>query len=385
MYFHSRFFDERNMFFRLILGAIFDIDNEDAEIAFRYAVIRENMYGAKFNLVPNVKIVDATDTFEVEQAGKFGILNLFRIFWPMMSACSSFIAFLQFEDLFLLPVITFINSNPSSCHSKLIALHLMFYLAKCHSNANSSFFFISHAVCSLVAEGVTSIFEAYNSKFKYGGIVGSISNELGIPHFMGHWAPEQPEHKRPFRQFSRNFFPDPSHFARALADLIVDYDWTTFTVIYENDFSLMRLHDILQIHDTDSSPVSVRKLADDGDYMPMLKEIAAYGESRIILDCSQDKVLNVLKQAIPVKMLEDYQSYIITTVDAHIIDFTELQYNRANITTFRLINPGSVDAETAVHDWRQGESRKNGYYNVPPDKIKVNRSNSIIVWQIVIK
>lgn len=28
------------------------------------------MYGAKFNLVPIVKLVDETDTYEAEQAGK---------------------------------------------------------------------------------------------------------------------------------------------------------------------------------------------------------------------------------------------------------------------------------------------------------------------------
>lgn len=54
----------------LISGAIFDIENEEAEIAFKYAIFRENMYGAKFNLVPNIKVIDATNTFEVEQAGE---------------------------------------------------------------------------------------------------------------------------------------------------------------------------------------------------------------------------------------------------------------------------------------------------------------------------
>lgn len=55
----------------MILGAIFDINNEEAEIAFRYAVIRENMYGAKLNFIPITKVIDATDTYEAEQAGEF--------------------------------------------------------------------------------------------------------------------------------------------------------------------------------------------------------------------------------------------------------------------------------------------------------------------------
>lgn len=60
-----------DLYCTLISGAIFDIDNEDAEIAFRYAVIRENMYGAKLNFVPVTKVVDATNTYEAEQAGEF--------------------------------------------------------------------------------------------------------------------------------------------------------------------------------------------------------------------------------------------------------------------------------------------------------------------------
>lgn len=54
----------------IFAGAIFDNGNDEAEMAFRYAVIRENMYGTKFNLEPIVKMVDETDTYEVEHAGK---------------------------------------------------------------------------------------------------------------------------------------------------------------------------------------------------------------------------------------------------------------------------------------------------------------------------
>lgn len=54
----------------MILGVIFDNENEEAEIAFKHAVFRENMYGAKFYLVPMIKNIDATNTYEAEQAGR---------------------------------------------------------------------------------------------------------------------------------------------------------------------------------------------------------------------------------------------------------------------------------------------------------------------------
>lgn len=224
----------------------------------------------------------------------------------------------------------------------------------------------------MFAEGIAAIFESSNAQFKQTGIVASIANEFGIPHFMSYWTPELPEFKRPFRQFTRNFYPSPSAFSRALADLVEDYDWKSFTIIYEDDYGLMRLHDILQYHDTTLGPIMVRRIDENEDQMPMLKEVAKYGETQIILDCSLERVSSILTQAKKVKLLEEYQNYIITTLDAHTLDFSEIEGNRANITTFRLIDPGSVDAETAVHDWKQDAARKGEGSSFAVNKIKVS-------------
>lgn len=224
----------------------------------------------------------------------------------------------------------------------------------------------------MFSDGVAAIFESTNEKFKQSGIVASICNEFGVPHFTGAWIPEIPNYKRPFRQFTRNLFPSTRMFSRALADLIEDYDWKSFTVIYEDNYGLMKVHDILQYHDSTNGPVMVRRIGDGDDHMPMLKEIAQYGETRIVLDCSLEKVIPILEQAKKVKLLEEYQNYIITTIDAHTLDYN-MEGNRANITTFRIIDPGSVDAETAVHDWKQDASRKGQGYFITTDKIRVRR------------
>lgn len=229
-------------------------------------------------------------------------------------------------------------------------------------------------MCSLLSEGVAAIFESMSKIYKPTGIIASVCNEMGIPHFMGHWTPEILEYKRPFRQFTRNFFPSPSIFSRALSDLIEDYDWKSFTVIYEDDYGLMRVHDVLQYHTTSeeyNSAVMVRQLNEEDDHLPMLKEISLYGESRIILDCSVDKILDILQQAKKVKLLEEYQNYIITSIDAHTLDFSTVEGNRANITTFRLVDVGSVDAETAVHDWRKDTTKKMEN-TITIDRIKVS-------------
>lgn len=70
---------------------------------------------------------------------------------------------------------------------------------------------------------------------------------------------------------------------------------------------LERLQDVLQINEPNDYPVTVRQLGPDDNYQPLLKQIEMAGENHIILDCSPEKVMNILKQAIGVKMMEEYQ------------------------------------------------------------------------------
>ena len=52
------------------------------------------------------------------------------------------------------------------------------------------------------------------------------------------------------------------------------------------------------------------------------------------------------------------------------MDFAELKYVGANITTIRIMNPSSFEVTTAVHDWRLGEKRHKGYTQIYADRIK---------------
>lgn len=71
--------------------------------------------------------------------------------------------------------------------------------------------------------------------------------------------------------------------------------------------ALMRLQDILQIvGPEDNTPVMVRKLDDNLDFRPLLKEIEKSGETNIIVDCQISNILELFRQANEVKMMEDY-------------------------------------------------------------------------------
>ncbi|XP_050099710.1 glutamate receptor ionotropic, kainate 2-like isoform X2 [Anopheles aquasalis] len=224
-------------------------------------------------------------------------------------------------------------------------------------------------VCELAAEGVTAIFGP--SSILTAGIVGSVCKTLEIPHIVTHWDPEPLGGTDPALQaMSINLYPEADVLSRALADLIVDYSWKSFTIIYDTDEGLMRLKDILQIHGPNDAPITVRQIDDDPDYRPLLKDIQSSGESHIILEIRPERIVELLRQAKEVKMLEEYQSYIITSLDAHTMDFEELRYSRSNITALRLMDTKSFDIKNAVHDWEQGEARMKRLFRVSPEHVQ---------------
>lgn len=47
---------------------------------------------------------------------------------------------------------------------------------------------------------------------------------------------------------------------------------------------------------------------------PLLKEIKESSVSQIILDCETDHILDILEQAQEVKLMEEYYSYILTSL-----------------------------------------------------------------------
>lgn len=138
--------------------------------------------------------------------------------------------------------------------------------------------------------------------------MASVCNELGIPHILVHWQPDPLVPDLNTHGHTRNFFPRSSLFSAVLGEIITGNDWKTFTIVYENNDNLERMHDILQQHGPTDLPVTVHQLpVTSDDYKPLLKAIQVSGANNIILDCSQDKIMQLLQQADHVKILEDYE------------------------------------------------------------------------------
>lgn len=151
-----------------------------------------------------------------------------------------------------------------------------------------------------------------------------------------------------------NLYPDSDVLAEAFANVLVDYSWKSYTIVYEHKENLIRLKDILQIHDPKDEVITLRQL--DDNYGQMLKEINAQGDNNIVLDISSEKIVSFLQEAANVKMLGEYNNYFITNLDTHTLELgKKIPDLTSNITCLRLVDPNSEDLTNALRVWRQRE------------------------------
>lgn len=159
------------------------------------------------------------------------------------------------------------------------------------------------AVCELVESGAVAI---VGPKSIYiSDVVASICNELNIPHLVSyHHTPEIS--KNPYHKFTRNIFPDTSLLSDALVDLVTNYDWRKFAIVYDSDESLIRLNGILQMFPIGQKAVTVYKFPGINMINRMLKAISKTFENRIVVDCSVENMNEIIKQAIDANMMTEY-------------------------------------------------------------------------------
>lgn len=188
------------------------------------------MHERSFELVPLVHHVSPTDSFKAERIGDY------NNWWSLSAAPPATRLLINIQQPITCPPLpNFKLYSHDSC---------------------STFRVIFLPVCELLTEGVAAIFGP--ATMETSGIVASIAEAVEMPHITAHWEREPFGAKRQPNQMTLNIYPDTEVLSRAFAELLIDYTWKSYTIIYEDDDGLMRLKDILQIHDPQSSPITVR-------------------------------------------------------------------------------------------------------------------------------
>lgn len=67
-------------------------------------------------------------------------------------------------------------------------------------------------------------------------------------------------------------------------------------------------------------------------FRSILKEVWLSEETHFVLDCSTENLIEILTQAQQIGLMTNKHHYLITNLDAHILDLEPFQYSETNIT-----------------------------------------------------
>ncbi|VVC31583.1 Ionotropic glutamate receptor, L-glutamate and glycine-binding domain,Receptor, ligand binding [Cinara cedri] len=238
-------------------------------------------------------------------------------------------------------------------------------------------------VCENMQSGIGAIFGP--SHLESSNIVQSLCETVEVPRIETSWE------NTPIENYNYYFnpYPEPTILAKGYTAIVHDMDWKSFTLLYQRPECLERLQDLIQDYSGESKPndkqvaaISILQLPEGDNFRPILKDIKKSLEGHIVLDCDADLILTVFKQAKEVNLLDDYHSFIITSLDAHTVDFSGIVHDlRTNITTVRLIDPSNPLVENIVKDLNFVQQRMN--MNIEPLKADKLTINSILIYDAI--
>lgn len=139
----------------------------------------------------------------------------------------------------------------------------------------------------------------------------SICKRLQIPHFIANWQPIDADHFNGTDSYTRNLFPNLNSYSIALYEIIKSFRWQTFAAIYDNNDSLLKLKHSFSMtinsNDMIKPKITFYKVPKDpNDYKLLLKSISKTGINQVLIDCSLDITLSLLRQSSKVNMMNEY-------------------------------------------------------------------------------
>ncbi|KAL1442622.1 hypothetical protein MTO96_030695 [Rhipicephalus appendiculatus] len=179
-------------------------------------------------------------------------------------------------------------------------------------------------VCRLLEKNVVAVLGP--RKQEAASLVGSACTGHHVPHI---YLSQEFQPNADVNAASASLSMAPSHYEldRALQDLVKAQRWKSFTIVYERPEALVRLRGLLHLTQSGGLPipVSLRLLPDKTDSRIVLREIAKDGESNIVLDVATHKLGDLLRHAQRIGIVNEYHNFIVTTLDLHTVDLTDLQ------------------------------------------------------------
>lgn len=115
------------------------------------------------------------------------------------------------------------------------------------------------AVCQMLRNGLAAVLGPSSSSTS--SHIQSICDALEIPHVnTGCQSRLRRTH------YAINLHPHPTALGQAYVDVIRTWEWTAFTILYEEEEAMVRLQHLLKVSTTSGYKINVRKLPQTDNY-----------------------------------------------------------------------------------------------------------------------
>ncbi|XP_029164967.1 glutamate receptor ionotropic, kainate 2-like [Nylanderia fulva] len=198
---------------------------------------------------------------------------------------------------------------------------------------NKNAFHVAKIACKLVSSGVAGIFGPQDKlKADY---VQSMCDTLDIPHIAARWD------SKTKRDNVINLYPHPDMLSMVFHDIIQEYKWKEYAILYDNTDGLIRMSRLLKLSNVNTISAMAFRLGNGPNFRQTMKEVKKSDYKNIIIDCSYDILASVLEQAQQIGILSEKYKVIVTSLDLQTLDLEPYKYSGVNLTGVRLINPES--------------------------------------------
>ncbi|KAK2582725.1 hypothetical protein KPH14_004995 [Odynerus spinipes] len=188
----------------------------------------------------------------------------------------------------------------------------------------------SKKACKQLSRSVQGIFGPSDPLL--GAHIQSICEALDVPHLEA-----RVDFEPTFKEFSINLYPAQDHLNKAFKDLMSFLNWTRVAIIYEEDYGLFKLQDLVKSPPSTRTEMYIRQ-AGPGSYRQVLREVRHKEIYKLIVDTDPAHMQQFFRAILQLQMNDYRYHYMFTTFDIETFDLEDFKYNSVNMTAFRLVD-----------------------------------------------
>ncbi|XP_011330536.1 glutamate receptor ionotropic, kainate 2 isoform X3 [Ooceraea biroi] len=188
----------------------------------------------------------------------------------------------------------------------------------------------SKKACKQLSRSVQGIFGPSDPLL--GAHIQSICEALDVPHLEA-----RVDFEPTFKEFSINLHPAQDHLNKAFKDLMSFLNWTRVAIIYEEDYGLFKLQDLVKSPPSMRTEMYIRQ-AGPRSYRQVLREVRHKEIFKLIVDTDPAHMQQFFRAILQLQMNDYRYHYMFTTFDIETFDLEDFKYNSVNMTAFRLVD-----------------------------------------------